>query len=161
MSKRQQNSTQSTLVTGLTTQQEQAALLLASGESVTDVAEKVSVNRATIYLWQQKISFQCFYNQQCKMIQDNIRNGLCGLYAEALNAVQGCLQSPNEATRLKAAMYVIGKVEMIDASRQDPEAEIRKLCTSMESPFDWDEMEPHEVLDEAKYKELMKDNGLM
>ena len=161
MSKTQQNSTNSTLVTGLTAIQEQAAVLLASGESVTEVAEKVNVNRATIYLWQQKISFQCFYNQQCQIIQDNIRNGLCGLYAEALNAVQGCLQSTNEAVRLKAAMYVIGKVEMIDASRQDPEAEIRKLCTSMESPLDWDSLEPHEVLDEAKYKELMKDNGLM
>ena len=116
------------------------------------------MNRTTIYQWQQRISFQCFYNQQCQMIQDNIRNGLCGLYAEALNAVQGCLQSPNEATRLKAAMYVIGKVEMIDASRQDPEAEIRKLCTSI-STTDWDFSQ--EVFDEGRYKELMKDNGLM
>jgi len=161
MNKRQQNSTNSALVTGLTAIQEQAAILLASGDSVTEVAEKVNVNRTTIYQWQQKISFKCFYNQQCQIIQDNIRNGLCGLYAEALEAVRGCLQSTNEAARLKAAMYVIGKVEMIDASRQDPEAEIRKLCTSIESPLDWDVIKPHKVLDERKYKELMKDNGLM
>lgn len=160
MSKNQQKATNSTIPTGLTAIQEQAAILLASGESVTDVAARVNVNRATIYLWQQKISFQCFYNQQCQIIQDNIRNGLCGLYAEALNAVQGCLKSTNEAVKLKAAMYVIGKVEMIDASRQDPEAEIRKLCTEIVSP-EWDLLQPYEKFDKDRYKELMKDNGLM
>lgn len=160
MSKNQQNSTQSTLVTGLTAQQEQAAILLASGESVTDVADKVNVNRATIYLWQQKISFQCFYNQQCQIIQDNIRNGLCGLYADALDTIKLILQKGSYVLRLKAAMYVIGKVEMIDASRQDPEAEIRKLCTSIDNPS-WDLLQPTEVLDKDKYNELMKDNGLM
>ena len=64
MDKTQQNLTNLTLVTGLTPVQEQAAMLLASGESVTEVASKVNVNRATIYLWQQKINFQCFLNQQ-------------------------------------------------------------------------------------------------
>ena len=108
MDKNQQKSTELTLVTGLTPIQEQAAVLLASGESVTEVAEKVNVNRATIYLWQQKINFQCFYNQQCQIIQDNIRNGLCGLYANALQAVKDSLKSSNEALRLKAAIYVIG-----------------------------------------------------
>ena len=160
MSKKQQNSTDLTLVTGLTPLQEQAAVLLASGESVTDVASKMNVNRATIYLWQQKINFQCFYNQQCQIIQDNIRNSLCGLHTEALNALRNCLQSSNEAVRLKAAMYVIGKVEMIDASRQDPEAEIKKLCTHIEDG-NIDFFKPYEVFDEAQYKELIKENGLM
>lgn len=161
--KKQQNSTELTpleQVTGLTPQQEQAALLLASGESITDVASRINVNRATIYLWQQKISFQCFYNQQCQIIQDNIRNGLCGLYAEALNSVHDCLKSKNEAVKLRAAMYVIGKVEMIDASIQDPEAEIRKLCTETINP-NWDMFAAYDKLNEAKYKELMKENGLM
>lgn len=76
MDNSKQNLTKSTQVTGLTPQQEQAAILLASGEGVTEVADKLNVNRATIYLWQQKINFQCFYNQQCQIIQDNIRNGL-------------------------------------------------------------------------------------
>lgn len=160
MDKTQQNLTNLTLVTGLTPQQEQAAVLLASGESVTDVASKVNVNRATIYLWQQKINFQCFFNQQCQTIQDNIRNGLCGLYADALQAVRSSLQSKNEALRLKAAMYVIGKVEMIDASIQDPEAEIRKQCTSIETPS-LDLFQPYEKFDKDKYNEMMKDNGLM
>ena len=156
MDKCEQKSTQLTQVTGLTPAQEQAALLLASGESVTDVAEKVNVTRATIYACQQKITFICFFNQQCQMIKDSIRNGLCGLYANAIDAVKGCLESVNEATRLKAAMYVIGKVELMDTSKQNPEEEIKKLCTS--SDLDWGDFTS---LDKTKYKEMMKEYGLM
>lgn len=160
MDKIKQKSTELTLVTGLTPQQEQAAMLLASGESVTDVANVINVNRATIYLWQQKINFKCFYNQQCRIIQENIKNGLCGLYDEALQAIRNSLQSNNDLLRLKAAMYVISKVEMIDASQQNPEEEIRKLCTHTETQMDWSDLQ-REVFDEKKYKEMMKDNGLM
>ena len=160
MDKTKQKSTELTLVTGLTPQQEQAAMLLASGESVTDVASVVNVNRATIYLWQQKINFKCFYNQQCKIIQDNIKNGLCGLYDEALQAIRSSLQSNNDLLRLKAAVYVISKVEMIDSSQRNPEQVIRRLCTHTESAVDWNDLQ-REVFDEEKYKEMMKDNGLM
>lgn len=160
MDKIRQKSTELTLVTGLTPQQEQAAILLASGESVSDVASVVNVNRATIYLWQQKINFKCFYNQQCKIIQDNIKNGLCGLYDEALQAIRSSLQSNNDLLRLKAAMYVISKVETIDVSQQNPEQVIRKLCTHTKSVIEWDDLEKV-VFDEDKYNEMMKDNGLM
>ena len=143
-------------VTGLTPQQEQAALLLASGESVTDVAAKINVNRATIYLWLQKVGFKCFYNQQCKIIQDNIRNGLFGLYEDALQAVRDTLKSDNEAARLKAAMYVMGKIELLDTSQQDPVEEIKKLCTSNAIP-DW---EDYTTFDSKKFDALMLENVL-
>lgn len=159
MDKNQQTPTETTQNTGLTPLQEQVAILLASGESITDVATKMNVNRTTIYCWQQKINFQCFYNQQCQIIQDNIRNGLCGLYSEALEAVKRCLKSPNEAVMLKTAMYVLGKVEMLDVSRQDPEAEIKKLCTYTED-HSWDLLTPTEVVDEEKYNQMMIENGL-
>lgn len=158
MNKIQQKSTNSTLATGLTPIQEQAAVLLASGNSITDVASQINVNRATIYLWQQKITFQCFYNQQCKVIQDNIKNGLCGLHNEALAALKNCLQSDNDAIRLKAAMYVIGKVEMIDTSKQDPKEEIKKACTSY---IEWNVAQPLENFDQQQYDELLKENGLI
>ncbi len=150
----QQKSTNLTLVTGLTPQQEQAAVLLASGESVTEVASKVNVNRATIYLWQQKINFQCFYNQQCQIIQDNIKNGLFGLYEDALQAVRETLKSDNEAARLKAAMYVIGKIEIMDTSQQNPVEEIKKICTA--DAFD----EEYITFDNKKFDALMHENGL-
>ena len=90
--------------TGLTPIQEQAAILLASGDSFTAVAEKVSVNRSTLYKWQMQITFQCFFNQQCNDYKNNLKNGLFGLANEALSAIRDCLHSDNEATRLKAAM---------------------------------------------------------
>lgn len=156
MDNNKQETTESTLITGLSPTQEQVAILLASGESVTDVANKMNVNRTTIYLWQQKINFQCFYNQQCKIIQDNIRNGLCGLYKDALEAVKDCLKSPNEALRLKTAMYVISKVEILDTSKQNPVKEIEKLCTS-----DWTDDFDGKVLDEEQFNKLMEENGLL
>lgn len=143
-------------VTGLTPQQEQAALLLASGESVTDVASKVNVNRATIYLWLQKVGFKCFYNQQCQIIQDNIRNGLFGLYGDALQALKDTLNSDNEPAKLKAAMYILGKIELIDTSQQDPVEEIKKLCTT--SAFN--DIDDYIKFDSNKFDALMLENGL-
>lgn len=143
-------------VTGLTPQQEQAALLLASGESVTDVASKINVNRATIYLWLQKVGFKCFYNQQCQIIKDNIRNGLFGLYGDALQALKDTLKSENEQAKLKAAMYVLGKIEMIDTSQQDPVEAIKELCTSSAFP----DVDDYVTFDNKKYDALMLENGL-
>lgn len=141
-------------VTGLTPQQEQAAFLLASGESVTDVATKINVTRATIYLWLQKVGFKCFYNQQCQIIKDNIKNGIFGLYEDALQAVRDTLKSDNESARLKAAMYVIGKIELIDTSQQDPVEAIKKICTA--DAFD----EEYITFDNKKFDALMLENGL-
>lgn len=150
------NLTQVEQVTGLTPQQEQAALLLASGESVTDVASKINVTRATIYLWLQKVGFKCFYNQQCQIIKDNIRNGLCGLYGDALQALKDTLKSDNEPARLKAAMYILGKIEMIDTSQQDPVEEIKKLCTTSAFP----DVDDYISFDSKKYDALLLENGL-
>lgn len=58
----QQNPTETTLESGLTPIQEQAAIMLASGENITSVSEKLNLNRSTIYQWQQKITFQCFFS---------------------------------------------------------------------------------------------------
>lgn len=44
----QQNPTETTLESGLTPIQEQAAIMLASGENITSVSEKLNLNRSTI-----------------------------------------------------------------------------------------------------------------
>ena len=56
MNENRQKPTESTTESGLTPIQEQAAILLASGENVTSVSEKLNLNRSTIYQWQQKIT---------------------------------------------------------------------------------------------------------
>ncbi|RRD70993.1 helix-turn-helix domain-containing protein [Tannerella forsythia] len=65
--------------TGLTPIQEQAAILLASGNSVTAVAEKIRVNRSTLYKWQMQITFQCFLINNVMTIRTTLEMACLGL----------------------------------------------------------------------------------
>lgn len=142
--------------TGLTSIQEQVAILLASGNSVTAVAEKIRVNRSTLYKWQMQITFQCFFNQQCNGYKNNLRNGLFGLADEALSAIRDCLHSDNEGTRLKAAMWVTDRVELAKVGDYDIKQVIREKHTTS-SLNDWDDLL---TFDEKGYKTELRQLGL-
>ena len=157
--KKQQNPTETTLESGLTPIQEQAAIMLASGENITSVSEKLNLNRSTIYQWQQKITFQCFFNFQRKEAKDTLKNGLLSLYKDALEAVKGCLASENESIRLKTAMWIIAKVENNPVGNTDARELLKKEATRTESVFQNWEAEK-EIFDEKKYKKLLAENGL-
>ena len=96
-------------VTGLTPTQEKVAVMLAIGENIKDVANKVGVSRGTIYLWQNKQEFQCYYNRQCVESRESLRNGLLSLRDEALSVIKRALLSDKESTALKVAMWVVDK----------------------------------------------------
>lgn len=96
--------------TGLTPIQEQAAILLASGETITAVAAQIGVNRSTLYEWQGIVTFKCFFNRQRVDYQEQLKNGLFGLTGEALATLRNCLHSDNEPTRLKAATWLLERV---------------------------------------------------
>lgn len=161
-SKKQQKATEKAGVpivntqTGLTPIQEQAAILLASGDSFTAVAEKISVNRSTLYKWQMQITFQCYFNQQCNDYKNNLKYGLFGLADEALNAIRDCLHSNNEATRLKVAMWVTDKVELAEIGDCDIKQTIRGRHTTS-SLNDWGDLS---TFDEKGYKTELKKLGL-
>lgn len=130
--KNQQKPTEKATVnpqTGLTPLQEQAAILLASGETITAVAAKMSLNRGTLYEWQKLITFQCFLNQQATDYRDNLRNGLYGLAHDALQVIGGSLQSANEGIRLKAAMWLAEKVKDNDTGQTDVREALKEQCT--------------------------------
>lgn len=143
-------------LTGLTPLQEQAAILLASGDAITTVAEKISVNRSTLYKWQMQVTFQCFYNQQCTDYKNNLRNGLFGLADEALGAIKDCLHSKNEATRLKAAMWITDKVGVAETGSTDVRETLREQHTK-NSLNDWDDVC---TFDENGYKDELRRLGL-
>ena len=139
--------------TGLTPIQEQAALLLASGETITAVAAKLELNRCTLYEWQKLITFKCYFNQQATDYRDSLRNGLFGLADEALNVIKGCLQSGNEITRLKTAIWLIERVKDVDTGSTDVRAVLKERCTHIQAP--WDMSVPMSVFNEKEYnKEL-------
>ena len=140
-------------ITGLTPLQEKSAILLASGETLTAVANKLGINRSTIYKWQMQVAFQCFYNQQCRDYKNNLKNGLFGLADEVLTAVKSCLHSNNEATRLKAAMWIADKVEFTDVGISDVRTAIRERHSNLFSIDSYS-------FDEQGYKDELRDMGL-
>lgn len=101
-------------ITGLTPQQEQACILFANGENVSDVASILKVNRSTLYLWQQNKAFECYYNKLCQEYKNEVKNGLLGLHKQAVATIEQLITTGSEATRLKAATWVLEKVEAIE-----------------------------------------------
>ena len=122
--------------TGLTPQQEQACVMLASGESYTAVAERLNINRGTLYKWQLLPTFECYYNQQCKDYKDSVKNGLLGLHRQAIDTITELMIAGNENTRLRASMWVIDKVGDIKVGAVDVREVLQKQCTS--NMFDFD-----------------------
>lgn len=159
----QQNATDLEVLSesGLTPIQEQAAILLASGESVSSVSQMVGVNRSTLYLWQQKVTFQCFFNQQHQEAKSTMINSLFGLYGDAIQVLRDSLQSHNQNIRLKAAMAIIERVHSLPIGEVDAREVLKKQCTTIEEPFGFANLQSEEVLDEKKYKKLLEENGLM
>lgn len=117
--------------TGLTPNQERAAIMLASGKGITAVSEELGINRQTIYKWQTLITFRCYYNRQCQDYRDNIVNGLYGLADDAITAIRESLKNPT--TRLKAAMWIVERIDRLeDIEETDARAELK--AKNMEDP---------------------------
>lgn len=142
-------------ITGLTPQQEQACLLLASGENLTDVADKLSLNRGTIYKWQQNKAFECFFNKQCREYKDEVRNGLLGLHQQAIATMGQLIATGNEATRLKAAIWVLEKIEAINVGETNIKQVLKAQCTT--TTDDWADFTQ---FNEKEYKKQLKAYGL-
>lgn len=158
MNKNEQNQTILS-ESGLTPIQEQVATLLASGESISSIAEKLNLNRGTIYQWQQKIAFQCYFNLQRQEAKNTLRDGLFSLYNKALEAIKTCLTSENEAIKLKTATYIIQKIEESQMGETNIRQALKEQATRIKSTFPKFQNEI-EIFDEKEYKRLLKENGL-
>lgn len=154
VNRNEQNATISP-TTGLTPQQEQACILLASGENVTNVADKLSLNRGTLYKWQQNKAFVCFYNKQCQEYKNDVKNGLLGLHQQAIATIEQLITTGSEATRLKAAMWLLEKVEVIEVGDTNIRQVLKDQCTTTNG--DWADFTR---VDEKEYKRQLKAYGL-
>lgn len=141
--------------TGLTSQQEEAINMLIAGESVKNISERLEETETTIYQWQEQITFNCYYNKKCKAIKANINDSLLAMYEKALNTISSCMQSDNEAIRLKSATWLIEKVSSFAYGNTNPVEVFRKECTEKE---DWGF--PDLPFNENKFKQLLAENGL-
>lgn len=155
--KKQQKPTQKPMQnpnTGLTPIQEQAAVLMASGETLTAVADKLGINRCTLYKWLDNVAFQCYYNRQCQDVKAEVKNGILGLCGNAFDAVRNILANGNENTRLKAAIWIMEKAGQIEIGQTDVKAALKQKATHPIIDADFTK------LDETEYKSLLAECGL-
>lgn len=151
------NQNQNWTESGLTPLQEQAAILLASGETITAISEKLDINRSTIYEWQGILTFQCFYNKQCEIIRERIKAGLFGLQDEAFNAIKDILKGDNQAIKLKAATWLLDKASEASIGETNPITILRDECKVFPNfgGNDWDKygrlLEEYHLQDEERY----------
>ena len=137
---------------GLTPQQEQAAALLASGKTITDTATDLQVSRATIYRLLQDGLFLAYYNLLCNEVKTNVKNNLFTLQEKAFAAITAALDSDNDSTRLKAATWIIDKIQAVEVGNTNPLTAISNLCREN---VDW-----FFGFDNSKYERLKKQHHL-
>ena len=139
----------------LTPQQEQACLLLASGESYTTTAERLGINRGTLYKWLGIVEFKRYLDRQCALYQDEVKMALLSLHGEAVRALQELMQKGSEATRLKAATWLLDRVSG-EGERCNVTA-VRELFIK-QCTYDWGGST--KFFDEDGYKELLQQCGM-
>lgn len=142
-------------VTGLTPTQERACSLLASGAKTTDVAQELDVPEQTIYLWQKQTTFVCYYNKQRSVIKNAAVQSLFGLMEEAVTAIRESLNSTNESVRLKAATYIVDKLQNIDVGKTDIVEAVKAEATYSDVP-EWGA----NTLHESEYRNRLKELGV-
>lgn len=140
-------------ITGLTPTQEKACSLLASGEAIEVVAEEVKVPESTLLLWQKQTTFKCYFNQKRSNVKGHLTQGVYSLAQEAVNALRESLNSENEQVRLKAATYVVDKLQSIEIGQTDIVEAVREEATYRSGMFDT-EARFHESDFEARLQEL-------
>lgn len=144
-------------VTGLTPTQERACSLLASGAKTAEVAQQLDVPERNIHLWQKQSTFVCYYNKQRSVIKNAAVQSLFGLMDEAIKAIKESLNSTNESVRLKAASYIIDKLQNVEVGKTDITEVIRAEATYEETGR-WGQTES--VFHEKEYRKKLKELGV-
>lgn len=144
-------------VTGLTPTQERACSLLASGAKTAEVAQKLDVPEKTLYLWQKQTTFVCYYNKQRSVIKDAAVQSLFGLMDEAVTAIRESLNSTNESVRLKAASYIIDKLQNVEIGKTDIVEAVRAEASYSDTEG-WGITE--NVFHESEYRDRLQELGV-
>ena len=117
---------------GLTSQQQQAAALLASGMAVKEVAERLDVHRSTLWHWRQLETFQAYLNALRKEAAQDAAGGLIALQRDALETISRVMAEGSDASALKAACYVLDQTSDMEIGPIDPRTILRSDYTTEE-----------------------------
>ena len=146
--------------TGLTALQEKCCLLLAAGIRITDAALQVGASRGTLYRWLQQPAFQCYLNQAKKEVQQFVEGSLLNLHQKALEGIEATLDSQREDLRLRAATWVLEKIQEMPIGASDIRKVLLEEATLKPSSVDiWDKTGRVREI-ERNYKKSLADAGL-
>jgi hypothetical protein len=107
----------------LTPKQEQAAMLLAAGFTVTDTATTIDVDRATVSQWQRNPAFAMLVDEERQVVMSAARGKLISLASKAVATLERLLDSTNERVALSAATGILENSEpaiKTEARKSDP-----------------------------------------
>lgn len=88
-------------ISKLNPKQEQAIQLLASGTSVTQVANKVEVDRVTVYRWMNDREFK-------RELNKIIETYTSALFFQAISELESILQTGRDVDKLKCIEIILG-----------------------------------------------------
>lgn len=137
--------------------QERAAFLLAAGKPVQEVADELGVHRSTLWQWRKHENFQAVYNAMIEEVQHGMKESLLALGPRAIDTLQITMACGTDAARLRAALYVLDRIERLQSGETDPWEIVRKKHTTSElerarSGF--------EIFDEVGYRRRCGELGL-
>jgi|TARA_B100000809_G_C14671798_1_gene363523 hypothetical protein len=99
-----------TATSGLTSQQQQALNLLASGETIGKVSDQLKIHRSTIWRWSRIPEFEATLNTVVAEARAEMQQGLLALQSRAVQTLSECMVSPNHMVRMRAALTVLDRV---------------------------------------------------
>jgi transcriptional regulator with XRE-family HTH domain len=112
---------------GLTPLQERAAILLAQGVTVTEVADELNVDRSTLWRWRQHPAFQAYSNRIAAGIRGAIRDRVLSLQDKVFEVMIRELDR-EDARAIRPALFILDRVLKMDDGSTDVREIIRKEC---------------------------------
>jgi transposase len=86
------------------------AVALAEGQTETEAARLVGVNRTTIYRWHQEVDFVAELNRLKRESLAEHRAKLRSLLDKATQTLESCLERPEgDMIKMKAAMFIVSR----------------------------------------------------
>ena len=107
------------LDTGLTPKQEQAALMLAAGLSVTATAASIGMDRATVSQWQNISEFDSLVAQERQEMMAATHGKMMQLAQKATATLERLVDSKNERIALSAALGVLQNLPLAAKAESD------------------------------------------
>ena len=104
----------------LTTNQNKALALLATGQSVEEISNLLGIHRSTLWRWRQDPQFIAEWNKLVYETKEAQERALLEMQAKAIGALGDCLNSRNEMVKLRASLTILEKVQGLKVGATNP-----------------------------------------